>query len=225
VVDHTGQYVSYYPPDEEVDRDSSDTEPGDTQHGNQSDTEDSYFPRNVFGDIVHRAAELRIDPTATEQISQLAEQYANEHNIALDRFDEDTLRELSEHIDFAIAYLHEATADADWSVDEIRVEADLTGGEIQGYIDHLSCDGSLYHIIDYKTNNVDSIEELELEAKKYRWQMRAYAVALHQIDPTNRVQATLLFTELDESITMEWTPAELDSLTETLSSEIRQRLN
>ena len=224
VVDHTGQYVSYYPPDEEIDRDSSDTEPEDIQHGNQSDTEDSYFPRNVFGDIVHRAAELRVDPAATEQISQLAKQYANEHNIALDRFDEDTLSELSEHIRSAIEHVHEATDDADWNVDEIRVQADLTGGEVQGYIDHLSCDESLYHIIDYKTNNVDTIEDIESEAKKYRWQMRAYAVALHQIDPTNHVRATLLFTELDETVTMDWTPAELDSLTETLSSEITQRL-
>ena len=221
MVDHTGQYVSYYPSDEGSNDDESDTEGESTE----SDAEDSYFPRNVFGDIVHRAAELRIDSADSEQIRELAEQYATEHDVSLNGLDDATLRELSEHIGTAVQFLEEETAAAEWSVDEIRVQADLNGGEVQGYIDHLSYSESTYHIVDYKTNKVESIEDIESDAKKYRWQMRAYAAALHQTDPDDSVRATLLFTELGEPLTMEWGPEELGKLTETLSSEITQQLN
>ena len=221
VVDHTGQYVSYYPSDEGSNDDESDTEGESTEN----DAEESYFPRNVFGDIVHRAAELRIDSTDSDQIRELAEQYATEHDVSVNRLDDATLTELSEHIGTAVQYLEEETAAAEWSVDEIRVQADLTGGEVQGYIDHLSYSESTYHIVDYKTNKVDSIEDIESDAKKYRWQMRAYAAALHQTDSNDSVRATLLFTELGEPFTMEWEPEELGKLTETLSSEITQQLN
>lgn len=41
--------------------------------------------------------------------------------------------------------------------------------------------------------------------------MGAYAAAVHQTDPEDSVHATLLFTELDEPLTMEWDPEELEN--------------
>jgi hypothetical protein len=77
---------------------------------------------------------------------------------------------------------------------------------------------------DYKTNRLDSADDIDAKERHYRWQMLAYAVALHQTDPSRSVRATLLFTDLAEPRTLSWSPAELADHASSLPERIVKHL-
>lgn len=87
--------------------------------------------------------------------------------------------------------------DGDGGVDENMVRAILDSGQLYGNVDYLSTTGDEYHVVDYKTNYISNAQLIDAKSELYKWQMKAYAVALHQFDPDKHVEATLLFTEAD----------------------------
>lgn len=221
--DHTGRYISYTPPDEPTGEETG-AEDDDTTAASTMDesVEPAWLPRNVFGDALHKATELGIDPGDTEQLRTLLTQFARDHNVTPDRVSADDVTELRRHRRVAQEFLAGLDGTA---VAERPVRALLDGGEVYGDIDHLLVTPDTYHIVDFKTNVVDDPGEIPAKASSYSWQLRAYAVGLHQSDPDRDVQATLLFTDADETWVVEWTAAELDIETERLDSAIRSSLD
>lgn len=195
VVDHSGTYVSYVPPDGHEGDKASEETPKD------------HLPRNVFGNALHKAAELELDPDDERALRRLVEQFVVQADISMERIDDSDVTELQRHL--RVAREHLGGIDAPVTADERRVQATLEHGETYGEIDHLAVFDDTYQIVDYKTNKITDPEVIDEKARDYAWQMRAYAVALHQSDPTREVQATLLFTEAGESWEFEWSVEEL----------------
>jgi hypothetical protein len=89
---------------------------------------------------------------------------------------------------------------------EQRIEAVLDGGWLSGVIDrlhvHRDADGSAtkVEIIDFKTDRVDSTEELKA---RYAGQMEAYRRAMQAIHPHAEVKCLLLSTSLMAVVGME----------------------
>lgn len=212
IVDHTGQYVSYYPPEEDSSTD-----------GISSSDDPSYLPRNVFGDIVHKLVELDSDLEDQSFVRQLAEQFAIQHDVDPSRIDGSNIAQVQRHAQRAIDYLD--SVDAVHTVDEKPVRATLGSGEVYGDIDHLSVTDDTYHIVDYKTNAITDLEAIEEKASFYEWQMKAYAVALYQADRKRTVEATLLFTEANEPKRYKWSPDELADLYAELDTVIKTSLS
>jgi ATP-dependent helicase/nuclease subunit A len=212
VVDHTGQYVTYYPP-EDV------TELSD----GSSRIDSSHLPRNVFGDVVHKAVELGVDPEDDSALTRLAKQFAVQHGVDNRRVDDDDIVEMRRHLRTAREYL--SGIDFDHSVEEKPVRATLESGEVYGDIDYLAVTDNEYHIVDYKTNNITDPASIEEKREFYGWQMKAYAVALYQTEPERDVQATLLFTKAGEPRQFEWTPNDLADLRFELEEDIRSSLS
>jgi ATP-dependent helicase/nuclease subunit A len=104
------------------------------------------------------------------------------------------------------------------------VTAEFNRGEIAGYIDHLIVSDDAYHIIDYKTGAV-TLEEIEGDAEYYQNQMKAYAVALHQQQTDRPVHVSLVFTDIDEAWEIQWSTAEIESMTENLESDLLTRIS
>lgn len=211
VVDHTGQYVAYYPP-EDVPASRNGSPGGDP----------TYLPGNVSGDVVHKALELGVDPEDDSAITRLAEQFAVEHDVDTDRVYGEDIAEMQRHLRAALDYLEGIDGHP---VEEKSVRATLESGEVYGDIDHLSVTDDEYHIVDYKTDAITDLEALDEKADLYEWQMKAYVVALHQTAPERSVRATLLFTEAGKPRTFEWEPDELADLQVELEEAIRFRLS
>jgi ATP-dependent exoDNAse (exonuclease V) beta subunit len=82
---------------------------------------------------------------------------------------------------------------------EQRIEAVLDGGWLSGAIDrlhvHRDADGSVskVEIIDFKTDRVDTAEEL---STRYAGQMEAYRRAMQAIHPQAEVKCMLVSTAL-----------------------------
>lgn len=209
-VDHSGRYVSFAPANGQED---------DAETSNQSP---EYLPRAVFGSALHKAVELNFAPSKTDKLRELVEQFAVQADVARDRVDEEDVIELRSHLAVAREYLDGLQSST--TADERRVQATLENGETYGDIDHLSVADKAYHIVDYKTNKITDPSKLDEKADQYKWQMRAYAVALYQSDPSREVQATLLFTETGEPRTFSWTPEELAKVEQTLDQEISAKL-
>ena len=206
VVDHSGRHVSYVPADE---RDG------------ESSTEESspeYLPRAVFGSALHKAVELEIEPDNAERLRELLEQFAVQADVSADRIDESDISELQRHLRVAREYLD--GLDAPVATDERRVHATLENGETYGDIDHLIVTDDAYHIVDYKTNKITDEVSIDKKAQHYKWQMLAYAVALHQNDSTRDVKATLLFTEMGEPRTFSWSAEKLKRQGDRLNNDI-----
>ena len=102
--------------------------------------------------------------------------------------------------------------------------AEFDRGEIAGYVDHLIVSSDAYHIIDYKTGAVTP-EEIDDDAEYYQNQMKAYAVALQQQRTERPVRVSLVFTEIDEAWEIEWSPTEIESMIESLESELLTRIS
>ena len=221
--DHTGRYVSYAPPDEPAGEEPG-AEDDDTTAASTMDesAEPAWLPRNVFGDALHKATELSIDAGDTERLRTLLAQFARGHDVAPDRVSADDVAELRRHRRVAREFL--AGLDGTTAA-ERPVRARLDGGEVYGDIDHLAVTPDTYHIVDFKTNVVDDPDEIPAKASSYNWQLRAYAVGLHQSDPDRDVRATLLFTDADETWATEWAADELDFEAERLDSAIRSSLD
>lgn len=205
-IDHSGTYVSYVPSDGQDGESSS----GESTRG--------YLPRNVFGSTLHKAVELDVEPTNESALRRLATQFAVQEDVSVDRVDDNDLAELQRHLRVAQTFIDGLEADV--IAEERPVRVALEHGETYGDIDFLAVTNDAYHIVDYKTNKITAQEALTNKAQHYKWQLVAYAVALHQSDPHRNVTATLLFTEAGESRDFSWTGSELDELTTTLDRKI-----
>jgi ATP-dependent helicase/nuclease subunit A len=212
VVDHTGRYVSYEPPEDAL---------GSTTRS--SGGKSSGLPRDVFGDVVHKALELRIDPEEESTLRRLTEQVVAQHDVSADNVTRTDLSDISRHVETAAEYLD--SRDAGSSVDEKLVRAMLDSGQLYGYVDHIRKTDEKYVVVDYKTNDVSRSRLIDAKSDHYEWQMKAYAVALHQSDPGMNVDATLLFTEADAQRAFHWSPDELEELETELDAAIRSRLS
>ena len=86
---------------------------------------------------------------------------------------------------------------------EQRIEAVLNGDWLSGVIDrlhiHRNADGSAtkVEIIDFKTDRVNSAEELKT---RYADQMEAYRLAVEAIHPQAEVKCILISTALNQQI-------------------------
>ncbi len=212
VVDYTGQYVSYYPPDDP---------PADSE--GDLDGEPTSLPRNVFGDVVHKLAELDADPDDSELVHRLATQFAVQHDVDPSCVDDSDVSEIQRHAHTIAEFLDDGVADS--SLDEKPARATLASGEVYGDIDYLAVADDAYHIVDYKTNDITDSATIDEKESFYEWQLKAYAVALYQADPDRRVCATLLFTEAGESRQFDWDADDLESIQDELDEEIRTRLS
>jgi ATP-dependent helicase/nuclease subunit A len=212
VVDHTGQYISYQPPED-----------GPESNNGSTRGESLSLPRNVFGDVVHKAVELGIDSGDESTIRRMSEQVAIQHDVHPDRLAESDVTEILRHVNSAVEYLN--SLERDGGVDEKMVRATLDSGQLYGNIDHLSVTGDEYQVVDYKTNNISSPQLIDAKSEYYKWQMKAYAVALHQFNPDKHVEATLLFTEVGAQRSFRWNPGELAELTTDLNATVRSSLS
>ncbi|WP_049893917.1 exodeoxyribonuclease V subunit beta [Salinarchaeum sp. Harcht-Bsk1] len=200
-MDHTGRYVSYTPPDYE---------------GPVGDGGAGSMPRNVFGDVVHKAVELGVTPEDEMTIRRMAEQFATEDDEFV-RIEDSDISELQAHVRTAVEFVEGIQGTA---VDEKPVRATLESGEVYKDIDRLVVTEDAFHVVDYKTSAVEDRARIQEKAEHHAWQMRAYAVALHQADPEREVEATLLFTTSDHPERFHWIPEDLESLTEELDARI-----
>lgn len=209
VVDHSGRYVSYVPPDK--------AEGGSSGEGASPEN----LPRTVFGSALHKAVELKVGPDNAEKLLQLLEQSAVQADVSLDRIDESDIIGLQRHLRVVRDYLDEL--DAPVATDERRVHTTLDNGEKYGDIDHLIVTDDAYHIVDYKTNKITDQAKLEEKAQHYKWQMLAYGIVLHQNDPNRGFEATLIFAETGSLRQFRWSGDELDKWRFRLDEEIRER--
>ncbi|WP_248895417.1 UvrD-helicase domain-containing protein [Haloplanus halobius] len=212
VVDHTGRYVSYEPPENDSGSDTS-----------SSGSESTGLPRNVFGDVVHKAVELRVNPDDESTLLRLTEQVATQHEVSSDNVTQTDLSDISRHVATASEYLN--SLDEGGTVDEKMVRAMLDSGQLYGYVDHISKTDGGYHVVDYKTNDISRPHQIEAKSDYYEWQMKAYAVALHQSNPQMDVEATLLFTEAGAQRSFLWSPEELEDLETELDATVCSRLS
>jgi ATP-dependent helicase/nuclease subunit A len=211
-------------PDDRHGEDDSREQGSESQAGKDSESlsdEQGIDPR-VFGELVHRICELR-PPDA--RWSNLMKQTLVDEDADVE-LNSELQRQVSKHAQRGIAYVDEQASDAEieQQYDELYVTAEFDRGEIAGYVDHLIVSSDAYHIIDYKTGAVTP-EEIDDDAEYYQNQMKAYAVALHQQRTERPVRVSLVFTEIDEAWEIEWSPTEIESMIESLESELLTRIS
>jgi ATP-dependent helicase/nuclease subunit A len=175
----------------------------------------------VFGEAVHRLCELR--PSADRR-DDVIDQTLVAEGADADLTDADRAT-IHEHADRATAFVDDLHADHEVTAtyDELRVTAEFDDGEVSGFVDHLVATPEGYHVVDYKTNDLTA-SEVPAKAEFYRWQLLAYAVALHQNDPDASVTATLYFTKPEEAHRFEWSSADLEANADELAGRVRRRV-
>jgi len=201
---------------------SEDAEDGDDTNHEGEEADPTRLPPTVFGEMVHRLCELRPpDEQLDDVIDQVYEAEGEPGEFTAARRER-----VVEHATKAIEFVDERHAESDviGIYDELPVTAEFETGEISGLIDHLVVTPNGYHVIDYKTNDVEA-SEVEEKADYYRTQMEAYAIALHQQDPSREVKATLYFTTPGEARQFAWTPSRLDDMDEQVETDIRERMS
>lgn len=163
--------------------------------------------RGTLGTIVHRIAERRPD---RDHWPEFARNVARRENETLANADlERILRDATRAIEFVDD--HEAGLKDPTSYDELSVTARFDGVQVVGDIDHLVVTDEAYHVLDYKTNAVDTTG-IDALADYYWPQLEAYATALNQSDPNREVHLVLYFTNCDEFRTRTLSLTDLDSL-------------
>lgn len=110
--------------------------------------------------------------------------------------------------------------DAERTFDELSVTARLDAGKLVGDVDFLAVTPDRYHVLDYKTNDTAGRSVGDVAAN-YWPQLRVYAVALHQHDPSKAVQLTLYFPAADESRTRSFDPASLGAVRDDVDATLR----
>ena len=172
----------------------------------------------VFGELVHRICELRPpdDWWATVMEQTLASEDADVE------LTDDRRERVRRHAEAELTVRDELTAGVavEGKSDELYVSASFERGEIAGRIDHLTVGADRCHVVDYKTGAVTPAT-MEADADYYMTQLKAYAVALHQQYPDKAVTASLVFTEISDNSTKEWSPKALARI----EDEIRTRLS
>lgn len=183
----------------------------------ESGAGDATISPRIFGELVHRLCELR---PPESRWSELMEQTLVEEGAAVE-LSSDLQARVSTHAQRGISYVESQTASVEvqQQYDELYVTAEFDRGEISGFIDHLILTPDAYHIIDYKTGEVTA-DEVADDAAYYTNQMKAYAIALHQQQTEREVNVSLVFTEIDDVWTTEWTTAEIDSMAERIQEKI-----
>jgi ATP-dependent helicase/nuclease subunit A len=177
----------------------------------------------VFGDVVHKALELHVDPEDESTLHRLTEQVATQHDVSADTVTQTDLSDISRHVATAAEYL--ISLEEGGSVDEKMVRAILDSGQLYGYVDHISKTDGGFHVVDYKTNDISRPQLIDAKSDYYEWQMKAYAVALHQSDPQMPVEVTLLFTEAGVQRSFRWSPDELQDVETELDATVSSRLS
>lgn len=190
-------------------------EEDDTSKEDRDTTAAPGLPRDTFGTIVHRLCELR---PPEKEWKTYAGSVARRNDKQLTDTD---YTELREHAQRAIAFVDEYEADLDITSrhDELDVVAKFNNARLVGEIDHLAITDWAYHIIDYKTNDLSDQNLKDLQ-QSYRPQLQAYAVALHQNDPSKSVRASLYFTDAASTYTIEFDPTDLDNLEATIATNL-----
>jgi ATP-dependent helicase/nuclease subunit A len=148
----------------------------------------------TLGTIVHRICETRPDregwPGYVSAVAERAGETPTDADV------ERVVTAAERAVSFVQRY--ESGLDVQARRDEVSVAARLDGGRVVGDVDHLVVTRDAFHVLDYKTNDT-SDRSVNALAEHYWPQLRAYAVALHQSDPSRDVHLTLYFTDADES--------------------------
>ena len=173
------------------------------------------LPANHLGTIVHKLTERRLPreqrrPVARRLASAFDEDITDDDLARIERYTERCLRFREQLVDEVTPEtIHE----------ELAVVARLDSGRIIGDIDLLLTTPGTYHIADYKTNDTTRLAVDDL-AEKYWPQLEAYAVAVHQNDPSKEVRVTLYFADADVSKTNTLDPMTLDIMSDDLDSNL-----
>ncbi len=186
------------------------------QDGESGGDLDLDLDRGVLGTIVHRLCERRPNP---DRWSEFAHDIADQEDEVLADAD---LERIQTHARRAIAFVDGYEDDLDHSLafDERPVAARFDDIQIVGDIDRLTVTPETFHVIDYKTNSMTGTSADELA--EYYWpQLRAYAAALHQADPTRDAQLVLYFTEPGEERTDSISAVELDGIADETVEIVR----
>jgi ATP-dependent helicase/nuclease subunit A len=102
---------------------------------------------------------------------------------------------------------------------EVYVAAPVGDRAVEGYIDLLYQDGSGdLVVVDYKTDRVDSLPEIDAKVEQYRLQLAAYATALEASTGLSVAGARLVFCTPTEPFERE-VPDLADAI-----AEVRRRL-
>jgi ATP-dependent helicase/nuclease subunit A len=192
-----------------------------TDRGSESVPGETRVDPKVFGEMVHRICELR---PPESQWPDLMEQTLVDEDADVG-LTNDLQRRVSEHAQRGIDYVDKTASgdEVEQQYDELYVTAEFDQGEIAGYIDHLIVKSDVYHVVDYKTGSV-APDELEDDAEYYENQMKAYAIALHQQETGRSVRVSLVFTDIDDAWETEWSPNEIESMSEDLECDLLSRI-
>ena len=205
---------------ENENREGTDDKSDDASDGRETKS----LSGTTFGEIVHRLCELR--PPVDRWQDVVDQVYDAETGRRAEPLTPSQRERIVDHADRSLAYvdeLHER-CDVEHTYDELAVAVEFARGEISGFVDHLVVTPDTYHLVDYKTNDVDA-DEVPEKADYYRTQMEAYAIALHQQAPDRRVTATLYFTTPGEPFRLDWSPDELDDLESRVEAEIHEAMD
>ena len=201
-------------------RHRSEEDKADDAAGADSTTGPKGIPANLFGDIVHKIAELGV---AEAEWPRIAAEYLAGEEASMDDLDKEQLRtHAANAVGFVTDLEDNPTVDA--LHHELFVTTELSVGEIVGFIDLLAVTDDAYHVIDYKTSNLAGTTADD-KAEEYQPQLDAYAVGLHQANPERAVKTTLLFTETGETVTDVYDPEELPSLATDLETLVNDRID
>jgi ATP-dependent helicase/nuclease subunit A len=163
------------------------------QEGDKSEVKE--IPPTLFGDLVHMLAERR---PAREKQEEVIREFSRRHEEGYIPTEQE-ISSIVEHADVACEYVDRETPEgAEIEVDEITVVAEFEHGEIKGDIDHLIVTEEEYIIIDYKTNSVESEEDIDELTSYYQPQLDVYGAALVQEDSRD-VRTSLYFTGPEEA--------------------------
>jgi len=195
--------------------DESGVERSDTGHDDSDRSRPAEVSPTAFGTAVHTLCELR--PPREQWTSVARQQFAAERTQPPD---DETLHRIERHAEYGLSFTEELAADTDviGQYDELFVTATVDGAELYGFVDHLLVTSTAYHVVDYKTGPVT--DGVDAAAEQYRPQLRAYAAALHEHDPSRAVTVSLVFTDARESWRRPFEPDELDGVRAAITSEL-----
>jgi ATP-dependent helicase/nuclease subunit A len=203
--------------------DYADLVAGDSQHDaeeNEDEWEDvEDLHPGTLGTIVHRIAERQPD---RDQWESFARGVADREQEVIAEKDLDRILTGAERcLSFVDAY--EAQLTSPRSYDELSVAARFDDLRVVGDIDRLVVTDDAFHIIDYKTNDVDA-EGVDALADYYWPQLQAYATALHQSDQGRDIHLTLYFSNCDAARTQTHTVSELDLIESSVHENVRDNM-
>jgi len=180
-------------------------------------TTQSLAPR-VFGDIVHKLCELRLPE---EQWPETIRRLAPDPTAITDG----TVAQIRAHVRAGLAEVEriQSTYPVEHRFDELQVTARFPTGRIIGDIDHLSITPTGYHVVDYKTSGLSG-RSTETLAEYYLPQLRVYACALYQADPSlESVDLRVVFTDEGKTESIELEPSEIEADIEHYETLLRQQ--